>query len=378
MDANIILTGATGILGSHLMYELIALKKVGRITGQLVILGRGSKKYHLTKRIQRMLLCDCAPSYLHQFSLEMLMNELVVVSCDLRNIGDAADRLKRYLSDAIVIHAGSSVNLGTDDIAEAQVLQNNHKATLRLLETCLPAISQFIYISTAFASGHRAGKIDDDFLSLQDKQFRNHYEKYKSLTESHVVEMCELHGKVWQILRPSIISGRLIDNPKYVIPKYLVFYLVSDFFSKMAQRYRDKQPLIRIMLNAETSLNVVPVDYAAKAIVNAMLNRANRQLNIVSTESISVTTMFKIMLNKSGYHNSAFVNEMPTELNEVEKFYYKWIGGQLNQYLNTSPSSYKTTQLIKLMQDVSEPQIGEYFGEIIEYAHNDNYKQRVI
>jgi hypothetical protein len=46
----------------------------------------------------------------------------------------------------------------------------------------------------------------------------------------------------------------------------MVFYLLAKFFHFTAQR-RSEQENVRFIINEDTGLNIIPVDYVAKVIV---------------------------------------------------------------------------------------------------------------
>ena len=374
MDQNVILTGVTGILGSHILYELLFAKLISKtFDGKLILICRSGANTSARDRVLKTLDHQFAPEYLHQFDPEQLMSHITVIDADLRDTSGLADQIRNYVHTGIIIHCGSSVNLGTDSQVEEEIIYNNYEASVSLLKETIEVADKFVYISTAFASGHRDGEIDDDFLNYNHKVFRNHYEKYKSMAEQEIVDICEKHGIQWQILRPSIICGRLIDIPKYFIPKYLVFYLVGDFFMKMQRRYAS-QPRVRMLVPPEASLNIVPVDYSAKAIVKALHLQESTQLNVVSERNVRLTEIIDYMLGKVGYTHYEFVEEIPEQQNEIEKFYYKWIGSQLNHYINTPAHHYSTTQLRTVLEDVQDPNVTDHFDKVFDYAYSHKFK----
>ena len=370
--SNVILTGATGILGSHILYELLGQKIAGLFNGKIIVLVRSNSRGKASERVAQVLKDKFTPEYLHGYTTVDLLEMLEIVSCDLKELNEVIDQVSSKVSSATIIHCGSSVNLGTDHRAEKDVYWNNYQATLQLLQKFALITERFIYISTAFSSGHRAGEIKDSFLNIsyRDKHFRNPYERYQTATEIDVARICDEQNIQWQIFRPSLICGRLVDNHKYYISKHLVFYMIGEFFVKMAKRY-PQQPLLRILMKDDVSMNIVPVDYVAKTVIKGIEANSPSELNIVSEENLLLKDMFSHMLYKTGYFNYLFVPEVPEDQNEVERFYYKWIGSQVNHYIDTPVHHFNTNELRYLLRDLQEPAAVHHFPKIFDYAYTN-------
>jgi hypothetical protein len=67
----------------------------------------------------------------------------------------------------------------------------------------------------------------------------------------------------FQILRPSVIGGNMLtpENP-YFISKYMVFICWPNF--SILLRNEGDQENVRFIVNPDTVLNIIPVDYVAK------------------------------------------------------------------------------------------------------------------
>lgn len=350
--SNIILTGATGILGAHILYELLGQKKAGLFKGKIIALVRSNSRGKASERVAQVLKDKFTPKYLHGYTTADLLEMLEIVSCDLKELNEVIDQVRSNVSNATIIHCGSSVNLGTNHKAEKDVYYNNYQATLQLLQKLALITERFVYISTAFSSGHREGEIKDSFLNIgyREKHFRNPYERYQTATEIEVARICDEQNIQWQIFRPSVLCVSLVDNHEYCIPKNPLFYMMGGFFLKMAKRY-SRQPLLRIFMKEDVSMNIVPVDYVAKTVIKAIEANGPSELNIVSEENISLREMFSHMLYRTGYFNYLFVPEVPEDQNEVERFYYKWIGSQVNHYIDTPAHHFNTNELRQLLQE---------------------------
>ena len=83
---KIILTGATGVLGSHIMYEILELFINEKIDGKLFIIARNKGKNSALDRINELLSSDYTPKILKEKGLEKLHNYIKIIDSDLSNI----------------------------------------------------------------------------------------------------------------------------------------------------------------------------------------------------------------------------------------------------------------------------------------------------
>ncbi len=65
-NKNYILTGCTGILGSHIMYELMSEIHSNDYKGDLVLLIRSKKEVTIEQRFKELLTENVVPEYLQK------------------------------------------------------------------------------------------------------------------------------------------------------------------------------------------------------------------------------------------------------------------------------------------------------------------------
>lgn len=363
---NYILTGATGILGSHILYELmLSIHNLG-YTGKIVLPIRSKKDKSCGERLEELFGDDIIPDYLRTVDIVRICRDhIIVVDFDLRYSADSEILCCLGPDKYILIHCAASVNLGTNAYAFEEVRHNNYLGTLNLIHALHEHLTRVCYVSTAFSLSSRDGRIETCGMNRDD--YRNHYEKFKVQTEQEIAQICDAYELGLQIFRPSIICGRLVDYPHHVIPRFLVFYLFGAFFYRAKQNY-GSQP-VRILMNSSSGLNLIPVDYAAKAIVRAM-NTDIRELNIVSKRNLPNSFTIPTMLKLIGWQEYEFMEELPADLNAVEKLYYKTVGAQLNNYLATPDTgdNFDVDVLSGLMQGINEPNIQAHFHDLCHYA----------
>jgi nucleoside-diphosphate-sugar epimerase len=359
------LTGVTGILGSHILYELIQKVADNNYQGHIIIPIRAKKNKGIEERFNELLSKNIAPDFLFELHLERIVrNHIDIIDFDLKDEFNASHLFQSGVKYTL-IHCAASVNLGNTATAYDEIRLNNYLGTINLITSLSKYISQVSYISTAFSSGHRNGSIENSFLTSDRNTFRNPYEQFKAQTENELVTLCDAFNLKWQIIRPSIICGRTIDKPLNVIPKFLVFYLFGAFFHRVKES-SGVHP-IRITMNTESGLNLIPVDYASKAIVRALAMDL-KELNIASDKCVPNMYAVPTMLQKVGWTNFEITDTIPEELNQIEKLYYKTVGPQLNHYLVTPSHEFDTQVVDEIMQDYGQPNIQDHYTNLVDFA----------
>ena len=160
---KIILTGATGVLGSHIMYDILELFIKENNGGKLFVIARNKGKAGALDRINELLTSDYTPQILRKSGLEKLHQYIEIIDSDLANLKDT---FSEKIKGAYFIHSAGYVNLSTDENLKEKIFDENAKITKSLFKTFHPFIKKFIYIGTAFSSGIRKGLIDNDFHNL--------------------------------------------------------------------------------------------------------------------------------------------------------------------------------------------------------------------
>jgi thioester reductase-like protein len=369
---KIILTGSTGVLGSHIMYDILEHFMNNNIDGKLYLITRNKGKVTAKERIIELLSSSYTPKILLDKGIVSLLQYIEIIDTDLSQLRNTfAEKLK----DSFFIHSAGYVNLSTDEDKKEKIFNENAVITKTIFKTFSPFIKKFIYISTAFSSGARKGLIANDFHNLDfELQHRNAYENAKFHSEEFVIEQCERLNLPYQILRPSVIGGKMmgVEN-RYFIPKYMVFYLMAKFFHFTAQR-KDQQQNVRFTISENTGLNIIPVDYVSKVIVSTFERNDILQLNIVHNQSFNLVKGLQLIMKEVGYSNFSII---PNSLdfnykNTIEKLYYESIGKHLKPYLTSAANEYDTTLLNSILEI---PKLdAESFTNMIRYAKLHNFK----
>ena len=346
---KVILTGATGVLGSHIMYEILEYFVQNEIDGILYLISRSKGKVSAKERISKLLSSSYTPKNLKEIGLETLHQYIQLIDVDLSEVPEAYSNI---IQGAYFIHSAGFVNLSTDEEQRDKIFEENTAFTKTIFETFSPFITKFIYISTAFSSGERSGIIGNDFHNLDfEPRFRNAYENAKFESEKFVIEQSNSLGLPFQILRPSVIGGKMMGaENNYFIPKFMVFYLLAKFFHFTANK-SSKQLNVRFIVNSATGLNIIPVDYVAKIIFNTFQREDIQQLNIVNHTSFNIVRGLELIMNEVGYSNFSTVSDTFDfdYQNSIEKLYYESIGKHLKPYCITDANEYDTSLLQSIL-----------------------------
>jgi nucleoside-diphosphate-sugar epimerase len=369
---KIILTGATGVLGSHIMYDILEHFITNNSEGKLFLITRNKGEISAKQRINKLLSSNYTPKFLLEKGVEKLNQYLEIIDNDLATLQDS---FSEKIKGAYFIHSAGYVNLSTDEDQKEKIFNENAAITKAIFKTFSPFIKKFIYISTAFSSGARKGLIGNDFHNLDFRlEHRNAYENAKFNSEEFIIKQCTKLNLPYQILRPSVISGKMLCNEnRYFIPKYMVFYLMAKFFHFTAKR-KDQQENVRFVISEETGLNIIPVDYVAKVIVSTFQREDIKQLNIVHNESFNLIEGLQLIMKEVGYYNfSVIQNTLDFDYkNTIEKLYYESIGKHLKPYLTSDANEYDTTLLNSILEI---PKLdAESFTNMIRYAKLHNFK----
>jgi thioester reductase-like protein len=369
---KIILTGATGVLGSHIMYEILELFISNKIDGKLFLIVRNKGKNSALERVNELLSSSYTPKIIKNKGLQKLHEYIEVIDTDLATIQDT---FSNKIKGAYLIHSAGYVNLSIDKEQREKIFEENTKITKVLFSLFNPFIKKFIYIGTAFSSGVRKGLIKNDFHNLSfEPKHRNTYENAKFHSENFIAKASKKIDLPFQILRPSVIGGKMLGvENQYFIPKYMVFYLLAKFFHFTSQR-KGEQENVRFIVNQDTVLNIIPVDYVAKVIVNTFERDDVEQLNIVNHKSFNMIDGLQLIMKEVGYTNFTLIQN-PLDFkykNAMEKLYYESIGKHLSPYFITTANEYDTTLLNSILEIPTLDQ--EAFTNMIRYARNNNFK----
>lgn len=364
---KILLTGATGTLGSRVLFSLLE-QKLDTIN-HIYLPVRKKMAVSAKTRINNMLESEHVPEFIKN-------NKNRIFECisviDASNLLKPSSFLKGEKIDYF-IHSAGYVNLSTDPAAKEEIFKENFEFTKDIFNAYSNHITKFVYISTAFSFGDMGGKLTNNRNENSSGNYRNHYEASKDATEKFLLKACEEKEMPIQILRPSVLGGNIEEMPNLFISKYMVFYLFAKFFNNTTS-----DDAIRINANSDTGLNIIPTDYAAKVIVK-VFETSIEQLNIVHAKDTNMAKGISKILDVVGFSNFTFTDEQISAATgfatKLEQFYYETIGVHLYPYMTSKPNEWDTT-LLESILPMPTYNLEDYLSETVAFAKAKGFRNQ--
>ena len=212
---RVLLTGATGYLGIHILYELIN-SEVETIT----CLVRGKSQVEAQQRLQTLLYYYFASAYRDQFE----SGRLSVVA------GDVTEDICLDKPVDTVFNCAAIVKHFSKD---GDIERVNVDGTQRCVDFCLKTGAKLIQISTVSVGGFlvHGEKADEAFLNEQslfkNQYLGNQYILSKFLSERIVLEAVATKGLVGKVMRVGNLAARSTDG------EFQVNFNTNNFASTM-------------------------------------------------------------------------------------------------------------------------------------------------
>jgi thioester reductase-like protein len=244
-DELLLVTGATGFLGMHLVRQL--LDQNPDLSLALIIRDRPGE---LGRQRADSFLPQAHRSRVQVFSGDVSQPNLGL---------DANSRQQLNSEVTRVIHSAATVRF---DHTLDEARRTNVEGTRHILDFAASTrnLRSFAYVGTAYVAGERSGLILENELAV-GQGYRNTYEQTKS--EAEALVRTRLDSLPGVILRPSIIVG---DSRTGVTSSFKMMYWPLKIYARGLWRTVPGYP--------DAVLDIVPVDFVADAIAQAIFDDA--------------------------------------------------------------------------------------------------------
>jgi nucleoside-diphosphate-sugar epimerase len=368
---TIFLTGATGFVGAHLVYEL---GKRGCSFVLLIRPGRMSPE----KKIENSLRPLCSDKE----EWRRLRKNIDIIPGDLSGTGmsEAFRKVESFRGRIDeVIHNAAMTNF---DSTWDELKSVNIDGTEQMLQFALRLKSvRFHYVSTAYVCGNYDGVFREDFLD-RGQSFNNLYEKSKLEAEKLVSRYSQESGIQTVVYRPSIVVGDSItgrtSNFLGVYSFVKAIHLIRDIFCKdIAQggeRARSVGAVmdgdvldipLRIPVRPGKTLNIVPIDYVVSVMTKSVLEPPGSSVifHITNPSPPSIEDLCGMLCRF--FHVRGLRIVPPDELASMplsswENFFLSSLRGVSSYLVNSEPEfSDENTQRLLQNSKIRCPEISE-------------------
>jgi nucleoside-diphosphate-sugar epimerase len=262
MNNTVIVTGATGFLGAHLVAGILG----GDADPTAICLARPKAGRTARERILQALGRACHDRDGHDESAGWA-ERVIVIEEDFVAGEVMPERVADALGPAFQIdefwHCAASVAFtGERGGAVWRANVDGLRHALAIADRLGARV--FNHVSTAYVAGQRTGRIAES-VDPQPRAYNNIYEESKHLGEDMVVHHCRSSQMAYRIFRPSIIVGH---SHTWRTSSDAGLYRAVDLVEGFARGIRAKSPgyfhshPLKVRINREGTVNLIPVDIA--------------------------------------------------------------------------------------------------------------------
>lgn len=388
------ITGATGLLGRNLVFEIIKQNINNLHNIKIFFFSRRSDFYSVSERIKNIVLSD-GIHYMNIKSndhntINNIFKILQPIEIDFNETGMGISQsdlslLKNQEIDYF-FHLAALSDFRKDNRTREDLYKINVDGTNHLLNLINKlTVKEIIFSGSAYSCGTETGIINPNSM-VNSNNFRNYYEETKYISEMNFRNFAIQKNIPFKVFRIVGICGRLLEKPLGSISKYDLFYGWAEFFFRLKLKFTNNfdnfyntpiQIPIRIACNKHSGLNIVPADYAAKIIYyTTLFGSKHSSFHLANEIEIPHRVYLKNILDHLNIYGFSFVDEEPIDKNKFEILYYKSVGKAFAPYLNLTDTKFDTSSLNEIINKVNIycPEIdADKFNHLINYAKSRNF-----
>ncbi len=355
---SILVTGCTGLLGSNIFKILLE-----ETNSKIYLLVRARESIVGKKQIKHILdfLYDNKGSFPQRLRrVQVICGDITLPYLGLN---------KREFSSLIfglnfIYHCAANTNL---DISRDDAYRVNVQGTKNIVTIANSSrnLIGFNYISTVYIAGFKRGYFQERDFDIGQK-FGNYYEESKFAAEKYVRENTKSFYRTL-IHRPSIIMGDYFSGKTI---NFNVLYRPIHIFAR--------QIIESIPADRATTLNIIPADIAAKAIV--LLSEKGKEsgtFHIISSNNIKLIKFYALAAKYFHYSNPDFVNLKDFDLSVLTPVGRKIVGPLIHYFNHRLIFKNNKTRKRLAELDFRFPIVDEdYIARLFQYCEAVSYMRR--
>ncbi len=326
MLTGIFVTGATGFVGSHFIYEWLR-SQPGAVTALVRPRPGATGHDRLAAALETVRhSMNGAPAVTD--ALTAVEGDVVEPLCGVD--GQTIARLKAVGIDSFWHFAS---DLRYEDRNRDLIERANIDGAINAFELARAVgAKRFVYISTAYVCGRTEGLIEETLLSLE-RDFSNSYEETKARAEHILIERCAGIDLPLTILRPSIVIGPRVTKLSGGGQTGLFSLLHSVLWIRSSRAAQSGD--LRVAACPGAEINFIPVDCVVADMIALATGGfgAQRIYNLTAERSVSVAECWRAMSEVSGMDNVRLVPPESFAPSPAEQLIARRIGFFLS-YIN--------------------------------------------
>jgi nucleoside-diphosphate-sugar epimerase len=358
----IIVTGATGFVGSRLFRRLVDECGVAEVAA--VVRARSDEA-----AAERLALQLAASSAADGETVRPSFRPVAFagdVTCPMLGLGPEALAVLERRGVSEIWHAAANVSF-TDPADEVLVAENlaGTRAVLDLAARL--GVGRVFHVSTAYAAGSTDIPAPET-LHDPGRRFRNAYERSKCLCEHLVAETCARLGIGFHILRPSIVIG-----PRATYATGGARFGLYGVLEMLRRGIRGTDRPLRIRYDPEATLNLVPIDWLVDAMATARHLGPDRDVvHLTTPRSTSLAAIRRAFVRRTGAPVPIPVRSLPADASPVERR----LDAQLSRFHPYMNGRQDFTSSLFHGPELTAAMIDGYVGAFLEEVGNAGSRRR--